>query len=326
MRKLTPSKLIKYEVIRMIEDLHVDKNYISADSLNKQEELINLKIDILEDGLHLPSKSNYFDTITEHQHNFYNLAKYYDLAFMRDTEGDIDFFIRCFQRYSDIEVTHVLEAACGPGLFLEMMAVSGYNVLGFDLNPAMVEYSKNRLRKQGISIMKADAVIANMKNFEFAEKFDAGFVCINSLGYLKTDQEIISHFKSMDNALNKGAIYIVEISCKCGDIKNEKKVDETWHVKEDHVEIDLKWVIKSYDVNKRLRNIDFKMVVNDNGSQIVVEEEHELRLWIFEEFKEFARSGGFEIVGIFNQNYELVSEQEKITGELGVLYFVLKKI
>lgn len=309
----------------MIENLNIDKILIPADSLNKQEENFVSKSEILEDKLHLPSESNNFNTIIEHQHNFYNLAKYYDLAFMRDTKGDIDFFIRCFQRYSDIEVTRVLEAACGPGLFLEMMAIGGYNMLGFDLNPAMVKYSNKRLREQGISITKAYAVIANMKNFEFDQKFDAGFVCINSLGYLKTDQDIISHFKSMNNVLNKGAIYIVEISCKCDDIKNEKKVDETWHVKEEQVEIDLRWVIKSYDANKRLRNIDFKMVVNDNGNQTVVEEEHELRLWIFEEFREFARSGGFEIVGIFNQNYELISEQEHIIGELGVLYFVLKK-
>jgi len=309
----------------MIENLTVDKVLIPADTLNKQEEIYNPKLEVLEDGLHLPNKSINVDTSTDHQHNFYKLPKYYDLAFMRDTEGEIDFYIKCFQRYSDIKVTHVLEAACGPGLFLEMIAKGGYHILGFDLNPAMVEYSKNRLREQGISKMRADAIIANMNDFKFDEKFDAGFVCINSLGYLKSDQDIISHFKSMNNVLNKGAIYIVEISCKCDDIKNEKRVDETWHTKEDQVEIDLSWVIKSYDVNKRLRNIDFKMVVNDNGNQIVVEEEHELRLWIFEEFREFARSGGFEIVGIFNQNYELISEQEHIIGELGVLYFVLKK-
>jgi SAM-dependent methyltransferase len=308
----------------MIKDLYAEKNHIPTSSSNKKEEKLSLKFELLEESLHLPSPRNDIDIITEHQHTFYNLAKYYDLAFMRDTEREIDFYIRCFQRYSDIEVKRVLEAACGPGLFLKMMAKEGYDVFGFDLNPAMVEYSKNRLKEYGIS--KADAAVANMKYFKFEEKFDAGFVCINSLGYLKKDQDIISHFKSMNNALNKGAIYIVEISCKCEDIKAEKKVDETWRVEEDQVEIDLKWEIKSYDQKKRLRNIDFQMFVNDNGNQIVVEEEHELRLWIFEEFREFARCGGFEIVGIFNQNYELITEQEHITGELGVLYFVLKKV
>jgi len=309
----------------MIEDLHADKILIPADSLIKQEQKFDPKLDRLVDVHNLLSESNNLNIITDHQHLFYKLPKYYDLAFMRDTAGEIDFYISCFQRYSEIEVTHLIEVACGPGLFLEMIAKGGYNILGFDLNPAMVEYSKNRLKEHGISRMRADSIIANMSNFKFDGKFDAGFVCINSLGYLTSDQDIISHFASMNTVLNKGAIYIVEISCKCDDINNEKKVDETWYVKEDQVEIDLKWAIKSYDMNKRLRIVDFKMIVNDNGKQNVIEEEHELRLWIFEEFKEFAWSAGFEIVGIFNQNYDLISAQEHITGELGVLYFVLKK-
>ncbi|MFW9949070.1 MAG: class I SAM-dependent methyltransferase, partial [Candidatus Thorarchaeota archaeon] len=306
----------------MIEDLHLDKILIPADSLNKQEQIIDPKFEVLVDAHNLLSNSKDFSTITDHQHLFYKLPKYYDLAFMRDTEGEIDFYIRCFQRYSEIQVTQVIEAACGPGLFLEMIAKRGYNILGFDLNPAMVEYAKNRLRERGISSVKADAIIGNMSNFGFEQKFDAAFVCINSLGYLTSNHDIISHFKSMNTVLNQGAIYIVEISCRCNDINNERKVDETWHIKEDQVEIDLKWAIKGYDIDKRLRIVDFKMSVNDNGKQIVIEEEHELRLWIFEEFREFIRLGGFEIVGIFNQNYDFISDQEQITGELGVLYFV----
>ena len=313
-------------MIKLINDLNIRKNHVAADSLDKREEYVTSKCGIPVNKLYFPNSKENINTIAEPQHNFYNLAKYYDLAFMRETKGDIDFFIRCFQRYSDIKTTQVLEAACGPGLFLEKMAIGGYRVLGFDLNPAMVKYSNRRLREHGISITKAYAVMANMKLFRFDQKFDAAYVCINSLGYLKTDQEIISHFKSMSEALNVGGIYIVEISCKCNDIKNEKRVDETWCVKADCIEINLSWVVRSYDVNKRLRYIDFKMIVNDNGNQIVVEEEHELRLWIYEEFKEFVRLGGFEIVGVFNQDYDLISEQESVTGELGVLYFVLKKV
>ena len=314
------------EVIKMINDFNLEKNQVSISSLHKREESITSKCGTTVENLYFPNSKDNINTIAEPQHNFYNLAKYYDLAFMRETKGDINFFIRCFQNYGDCAVTQVLEAACGPGLFLEKMATGGYKVLGFDLNPAMVKYSNKRLKEHGISLTKAYAVIANMKSFKFDQKFDAAYVCINSLGYLKTDQEIISHFKSMNEALNKGGIYIVEISCKCNDIKNEKRVDETWCVKADHIEINLSWVVRNYDVNEKLRNIDFKMVVNDNGNQIVVEEEHELRLWIYTEFKEFARLGGFEIVGIFNQDYEIIPEQESITGELGVLYFVLKKV
>ena len=33
----------------------------------------------------------------EEPHKFYNLAKYYDLAFLRDPDRDIEFFISCFK-------------------------------------------------------------------------------------------------------------------------------------------------------------------------------------------------------------------------------------
>jgi hypothetical protein len=67
------------------------------------------------------------------------------------------------------------------------------------------------------------------------------------------------------------------------------------------------------------------MVINDNGVKTEIEEAHELRLWIFDEFKDFAKSGGFEIKGIYNQSYEKVSESIPITGELGALFFILRK-
>ena len=64
----------------------------------------------------------------------------------------------------------------------------------------------------------------------------------------------------------------------------------------------------------------------DNGEIIYIDESHNLRLWIFDEFRIFAKLGGFEIVGIFNQNYEEISIQNTISGELGALFVVLKKL
>ncbi|MCJ7649945.1 MAG: hypothetical protein MUP85_15140, partial [Candidatus Lokiarchaeota archaeon] len=127
------------------------------------------------------------------------------------------------------------------------------------------------------------------------------------------------------NSLNDGGFYIIELSCKCDDIRNEKKIDDTWYVNKDGIELEVLWEINWYDIEKRIRHVDFKMKVIDNGVSFVIEESHDLRLWIYDEFKEFTRSAGFEIVGIFNQNYEEVSTLKPITGELGVLFFILKK-
>ena len=259
-------------------------------------------------------------------HQFYNFPKYYDKAFQRDVKSDIVFFHNCFQQYSDLEVKRVLEPACGPGMFLEILPQFGYYTLGYDLSVGMVNYSKERLKKGGLTIGEADVIAGNMKSIEFDEQFDAAFICINSLGYLRSDKDISSHFKIMGKTLKKGGIYIVEISCKCDDLKNEKKFDDTWYIEEDFLELELTWAINWYDLEHRIRHVDFRMRINDNGNKIVVEEAHELRLWLFDEFKCFANLGGFEIVGIYNQNYEKIAENTPITGELGALFFILKKI
>jgi SAM-dependent methyltransferase len=211
-------------------------------------------------------------------------------------------------------------------MFLEKLPEFGFYALGYDLNPNMVKYTKEKLKNSGLLNNKVDVIEGNMKNIRFDQKFDAAFICINSLGYLRSNEDIISHFKSMSESLISGGIYIVEISCKCNDIKNEKKFDDTWYINEENFNLELTWAINWYDIEQRIRHVDFHMVVNDNGSKIEVNEAHELRLWLFEEFEDFAKFGNFEIMGIYNQNYQKINENTPLTGELGALFFVLKKI
>ena len=310
----------------MLKDMNFLKNSSVIDSNNLCDELMNQSIQTVEKTPFLDTNKTDSNVDQEKLYEFYNLSRYYDLAFARDADRDIEFFIKCFKRYSNNNIKHLLEPACGPGLFLEHVPKYGYSILGYDLNPSMIEFSKERLQKSNIPSHIADAVIGNMVNGKFDKKFDAAFICINSLGYLRKDEDIKSHFQNTSNSLNDGGFYIIELSCKCDDIRNEKKIDDTWYVNKDGIELEVLWEINWYDIEKRIRHVDFKMKVIDNGVSFVVEESHDLRLWIYDEFKEFARSAGFEILGIFNQNYEEVSTLKPITGELGALFFILKKI
>ncbi|MFX1339159.1 MAG: class I SAM-dependent methyltransferase [Promethearchaeota archaeon] len=259
-------------------------------------------------------------------HKFYRLPKYYDMAFSRDVDGDIKFFQKCFQLYSDVTVKRILEPACGTGILIESFPKFGYYALGYDLSPDMIEYTKERLINAGIFHDKADVLLGDMKNLEFDSKFDAAVVCINSLGYLTCDEDITSHFKVMGKSLKNGGIYIVELSCKCEDIRNEIKTDDKWFVKENGIYIELSWVINRYDVQSKIRHVDFQMIVNENGNQLVVDEVHKLRLWLFDDLILFASRGGFQYIGAYNQEYKPITESTPITGELGGLFFIFKNI
>ena len=297
--------------------------------INNIEEISSKSLDTISATKTNPSSNTHENTVIDAQiesHHFYDFPKYYDKAFTRDIMSDISFFRTCFQLYSDVDVKRILEPACGPGMFLDALPQFGYSAIGYDLNPAMVAYSCERLRKSGFSRQQSEALIGNMIDMTIKESVDAAFICINSLGYLRSDEEIISHFKATADCLKKGSIYIVEISCKCDDLKNEKKYDDTWYVKENGLEIELTWAINWYDIERRIRHVDFQMIVEEKGQKSIVKEEHNLRLWIYDEFKNLAEAGGFELVAIYNQNYKLIPLDASITGELGALFFVLKNI
>jgi hypothetical protein len=61
------------------------------------------------------------------------------------------------------------------------------------------------------------------------------------------------------------------------------------------------------------------------GKKFMFIEPHVLRLWYFEDFKRLSRAGGFALKAIYNQSYERVPLDSHITGELGNLYYILKK-
>jgi SAM-dependent methyltransferase len=293
---------------------------------NKKEEKALIFPHNIEDSFNIEKKLSNSTKTSDKIHHFYNFPKYYDMAFTRDVKSDVSFFGRCFKQYTDLDVRHVLEPACGTGMFLEILPQFGYFALGYDLNPAMVKYSRERINNRGLTFDQADAIVGNMNSVQFNEQFEAAIICINSLGYLRSEEDITAHFTAMGKSIKKEGIYIVELSCMCNDFSNEKKLDDTWYINGKDIELELTWAIKKYDIEHRVRFVDFRMVVNENGRNFIVEEAHELRLWLYNEFKKFAEIGGFEIVGIYNQNYELIPESTQISGELGALFFILKNM
>ncbi|MEM3466570.1 MAG: class I SAM-dependent methyltransferase [Candidatus Jordarchaeales archaeon] len=252
----------------------------------------------------------------------YRLPKYYDIAFSRDVSREIDFYIKCFKRYCGFEVKRILEPACGSGVFLLAFPRYGYQVVGYDISPEMVEYANEKIRRAGLQSM-AKAVVGDMANMKFSEKFDAAIIAINSLGYLQTDDKLLSHFKCMSESLVDGGLYIVELSCACQNIENERRPDETWVAEEGSVKVEATWRPYRYDTTKKLRYVNFKMKVQDSGRVFELEEEHVLRLWYYDDLKKLAEESGFSIKAIYTQEFQPVPLDSKITGELGALYFVL---
>jgi SAM-dependent methyltransferase len=256
----------------------------------------------------------------------YYLPGYYDLAFSYDVSGEVTFFTRCFDTYADFNVRRILEPACGSGRLLIPLARCGYYVVGYDISDEMVAYTRDKIEKAGLS-PSAEVILGDMRTARFKDTFDAALNLLNTIGYLISDDDILNHFKAMSYSLRKGGLYIVELSCANENLSNEERPDDTWVAEQDGITIQTTWHTERYDrAEKRKHNI-CKMRIEDGkkGTRFMFIEPHILRLWFFDDFKRLSREGGFVLKAIYNQNFELVPLESHICGELGNLYFILKK-
>ncbi|MEX2684379.1 MAG: methyltransferase domain-containing protein [Candidatus Sigynarchaeota archaeon] len=258
---------------------------------------------------------------------FYEMPKYYDMALDRDVAPEIAFYKRMFDEFSGVQpVKRILEPACGTGLFLEWLPKFGFYAAGYDLSAPMVDFAREKLHHLAYTSEMADVQVGDMRTMIYERKFDAALNLVNSIGYLTRDEDIVSHFKATAASLNDGALYIIEVGLKCEDFKNEWTPDETWTVARDGVEVTCTWQPHDYDESNKIRHIFFRMLVNDHGKKIQVEETHDLRLWTHEDLVALAGKGGFELMGVYLQDFTRWPEGKRVVGDPGGLYYVFRKI
>jgi SAM-dependent methyltransferase len=250
---------------------------------------------------------------------------YYDIVFGSDIKAEVNFYKRCFKQFAAGKVKRILEPACGSGHYMELLGKAGYQVTGYDLSKSMVAYTRDRIEKAGLS-NRVKVLEGDMRHITFDEKFDIAINQINSMAYLKADEEVIDHLKVTAGVLVDGGLYIVELTIKCNDFENERKPDETWTVERGGVKVTATWKPVRYDLDRKMRIIDFSMHVDDHGECSDFAETHELRLWTHEDIKRLMAAGGFDIIATFDGAFNRIPEGTCITGDAHEFpYFILKK-
>ncbi len=109
----------------------------------------------------------------------YKQPLYYEIAFsFFDVKKQVDTFELVIKEFSKIEVKRFLDIACGPSLQLLEIARRGYEAVGLDLSPEMLEYLSKKAEEEGLGI---ETVQADMSNFRLKKKADFAFIMMGSL-------------------------------------------------------------------------------------------------------------------------------------------------
>ncbi|MBI4750723.1 MAG: class I SAM-dependent methyltransferase [Acidobacteria bacterium] len=143
------------------------------------------------------------------------MSEYYksDLAFIHDT-GFADFAItaapgilQCLRQHQ-IHQGLIVDLGCGSGIWAEQLHRAGYQVLGVDISPAMIDLARNR-------VPEADFRVDSLFQAEIPT-----CVAVTSMGecinYLfdpeNTKHQITQLFQRIYQALTPGGIFIFDIA------------------------------------------------------------------------------------------------------------------
>lgn len=109
-----------------------------------------------------------------------------------------------------------LEPACGSGRYLRAAARRGRRVIGFDLEPRMIDFCRAAIARMAPDYSRRCGFhVGDMTDFAALVPkggVDFAFNLINSIRHLPTDAAMLAHLRQMRAALKPGAVYVVGIS------------------------------------------------------------------------------------------------------------------
>ena len=252
----------------------------------------------------------------------YGLPQIYDIAFSWDLSREIEFLKGVFERHVSFPVRKILEPACGSGRFLRTLPSHGFRVTGYDINPVMLKYAEDSVATAGCG-GSVRIVLADMVSAEIPGEFDAAINLIGSIGYLHSDDGVISHLRATGSSLREGGIYLVQVNFAH---EGELPDGDHWTMEREGISVKTSWRILREDRESRLSHQVGRFEVEQEGNIVKFDDRHTLRLWLYSELKELVhRSGMFEIAAVYGEDFEELKDRENLSGEHGNVYITLQR-
>lgn len=144
--------------------------------------------------------------------NYGAISSIYDKINSRvDYSAWADFFEKCFDRYLGTRPELLLDLACGTGSMTLELAKRGYDMIGVDGSPDMLNVAFDR--KFDLEL-KNDVLflLQDMREFELYGTVGAVSCCLDSVNYLTEDGDLEKCFSLVHNYLDPDGLFLFDVN------------------------------------------------------------------------------------------------------------------
>lgn len=150
---------------------------------------------------------------TSPRFDLYDHPGWYDILFTRGSAAVVRGLVRVASKWTaPTRRPAWLEPACGTGRLLLPAARQGLRVTGYDLSPAMVGYTRERLRPFGRSARVVVADMVNAHEILDGARHDLAFTLDNSIRHLSDEAAISRHLESTARLVKRTGCYVLGLS------------------------------------------------------------------------------------------------------------------
>lgn len=250
--------------------------------------------------LHVPKRSEPYS----------QLAQIYDYVMRHVNYGRWAHYLRDLFCQADIEVTNVLDIACGTGNLMLKLRELDFAVAGFDESLGMVQAAKakTRARKLRVPVWRD-----SMTSFAVKRPMD-GIVCTyDSINYCMNEAACAAVFARASEAIRPGGVFVFDICT----VKNSRKHFRRYYEKE---ETDaFRYIRQSYYIASK--SIQVNEFYIQWESSPLVHEIHQQKIYLIDEIMKIIPIQHFHVIGVYD-GFSMKSGSE----ESDRVHFLLKRI
>ena len=203
----------------------------------------------------------------------------------------------------------VLDLGCGTGTLTELMAEEGYDMMGIDMSPEMLQIAMEKRAESGHDIMY---LCQDMRELELYCTVGTVICVCDSINYVLEDEEVIETFRRVNNYLYPKGLFIFDFNTV---YKYSEVIGDTT-IAENREDCSFIWD-NFYEEESHINEYDLTIFVREETEMDVFrrfQETHYQRGYDLQEMLHFVKAAGLEFVVAFDADTEgeVTEETERV--------------